>query len=59
MARAVLQIYAHLLTIWNGSYKKIWAFKGWMAHFKKDCKVPSMGWSWARSGTIKISDSKK
>lgn len=59
MAWTILQIYAYMLAIWVRSYKKIWPCKGRMAYFKKNSKMPSMGWSWARSGTMKIFEIKK
>ena len=43
----IMQVYAHLLSIWNRSFKKIWPFERRMAHAQENLKMPSMGRSWS------------
>jgi len=52
MDRPIMSLYTDMLAIWNRSNKKVWAFKRRLAYFKKNCEMQSVGWPWARPGSI-------
>lgn len=46
LAGAEVQVYANLLSIWPGSFQKIWTAKRFLAYCKTDKQVPSLGRAW-------------